>query len=303
MSRRHEVGVGCLLLAALAATAVLALQLGRGPGLRDSLDVSVPADDAAGLQAGAVVAVAGVEVGKVQALELDGGRARVHLALDPDAALRTGTRARIRPQSLLGTKYVELAPGPPDAALLADGDVLAPMPPQVEIDELVEVVGPLVGALDPDVVRRVATALSDALREDPERVARMLVDLERVLANAADTSEQLPELARETRGALAAARATLSSVDQRAREARDTIARADRVLARLEAAAEPLPETVAEARAAVADARATLAKIDAAATDLDAVLDNLSAFDREEVERLLRDEGIRVRLAGRREKR
>ena len=76
--------------------------------------VDVIFDSVAGLNEKAPVRVAGVAVGKVQSLGLEGSRARVTLQLDKPVPLTLGTTARIANAGILGDKYVELVPGPPD---------------------------------------------------------------------------------------------------------------------------------------------------------------------------------------------
>ncbi|MCB9685041.1 MAG: MCE family protein [Alphaproteobacteria bacterium] len=302
MAQRQDIAVGCLLVVALGAAAVMATFAGAFRGGWSTIEVTVPAADVAGLQQGADVAVVGIRVGRVERLELKRDQALVHLRLDPDADLRQDTTARIRARSVLGEKYLELVPHDPDAPLLRDGDVLAPIGPQVEIDELVTMLGPLVEAVDPEVLRDVAASLAEALRDDPQRVTRMLGNLELVLDRAATASEDLPALAAEGRSTLAVARQTMSHVDARAVEAKATLARADDALAKLQTASDPLPETVEEAKAAVADVRALVGRFDDATDTLDTILANLSEIDKEELERLLRDEGVRIRFSKRRKR-
>ena len=100
----------------------------------------------------------------------------------------------------------------------------------------------------------------------------------------------------------AVARQTMSHVDARAVEAKATLARADDALAKLQTASDPLPETVEEAKAAVADVRALVGRFDDATDTLDTILANLSEIDKEELERLLRDEGVRIRFSKRRKR-
>ncbi len=78
----------------------------------------------AGLDDKASVRVAGVRVGRVDGLGLQGNQARITLALDKPLPLTQGTSARIANLGLLGEKYVELVPGPPDAPPLPPGTVL-----------------------------------------------------------------------------------------------------------------------------------------------------------------------------------
>lgn len=78
-------------------------------------------DSVAGLNEKAPVRVAGVKVGTVDSIGLEGRQARVRLRLEQDVPLTEGTQASIANAGILGDKYVELIPGPADAAPLADG--------------------------------------------------------------------------------------------------------------------------------------------------------------------------------------
>jgi phospholipid/cholesterol/gamma-HCH transport system substrate-binding protein len=78
----------------------------------------------AGLDDKATVRVAGVRVGRVDGIGLEGRMARVSLVLDRPLPLTEGTTARIANLGLLGDKYVELVPGPPGARPLRSGAVL-----------------------------------------------------------------------------------------------------------------------------------------------------------------------------------
>lgn len=91
-------------------------------------------DSVAGLNDRAPVRVAGVAVGEVSGLTLEGRRARVTLSLDREVVLTEGSYARIANAGILGDKYVELVPGPLDAPPLADGIVLEGTTP-VGLDE------------------------------------------------------------------------------------------------------------------------------------------------------------------------
>lgn len=84
----------------------------------------------AGLDDKATVRVAGVRVGRVDGVGLEGAHARITLALDKPLALTRGTTARIASLGMLGEKYVELVPGPPYAPPLpADAVIFGTTPP------------------------------------------------------------------------------------------------------------------------------------------------------------------------------
>ena len=302
-SKRYELGVGALLAGALVVLAWMALQVGALASLGPRVAVSASFHDAAGLTSGAVVAVAGVQVGTVSDLRVQHDRAIVTLHLDPAAGIRRDARVMIRARSVLGEKYVEVLPRSEDAPLVAEGDQLEVAGRQVEIDEMVNLMGPLVGALDPQTLDELAKALAKAIQEDPERLGRMLGSADTALAKAADASEELPALAREGRAAIAEVRAvaaqaqhTLSQVDARVEALDPLLADARLAVSDARAATAPLPGVVEDLRGTAADARAAAARLDGAMDQAEGVLDNLSEFDRTELRRLLREEGILVRL-------
>ncbi len=76
-------------------------------------------DSVVGLDDRAAVRVAGVRVGRVDGVRLDGRRARVSLLLDRGLPLTVGSEAIVATQGLLGDKFVEIVPGPDAAPLLA----------------------------------------------------------------------------------------------------------------------------------------------------------------------------------------
>lgn len=86
--------------------------------------VDVLFDSVSGLNAKAPVRVAGVKIGTVEKIALDGRRARVSLLLDQNVELNAGSRAAVTNAGILGDKFVELIPGPAGGPKLAAGSVL-----------------------------------------------------------------------------------------------------------------------------------------------------------------------------------
>src|SRR5688572_25129255 len=69
-------------------------------------------DSVAGLDEKASVRVAGVRVGRVDGVGLEGRKARVTLLLEKPVDMPQGTIARVANLGLLGEKYIEIIPGP-----------------------------------------------------------------------------------------------------------------------------------------------------------------------------------------------
>jgi len=70
-------------------------------------------DSVAGLDDKASVRVAGVRVGRVDGVDLEGTKARVNILLQKKLPLTKGTYAKVSNLGLLGEKYIEIIPGPP----------------------------------------------------------------------------------------------------------------------------------------------------------------------------------------------
>lgn len=118
-----------------------------------------------GLRAGQFVRASGVEVGKVDTVELvDGGkRARVKFNVDRSIPLYQSTTAQIRYLDLIGNRYLELKRGQGEGAdkVLPPGGFipLARTQPALDLDALIGGFKPLFRALDPQKVNGIATAL------------------------------------------------------------------------------------------------------------------------------------------------
>lgn len=283
-----------LVLGALGMLVYMALQVGAITGPRETVDVEIVLTDAAGLGEGAVVAIAGVQVGRVGSMRVDFDRARAAVSLDARAGIRSDARFAIRARSVLGEKYLEVAPVGRDAPLLRDGDVIEVAEDQVEIDELVTRIGPLLASLDPEVVRGATAALASAIQQDPERPARMLADAERALHNAAEASDALPALVGD-------ARATLASVRRTSDDARPLLAQLEASATRLDTLLagvppEQIPATIAELQAAVREGRAVVEKLDGGAADLEELLHKANGVTDADLRRLLREEGVLIRF-------
>jgi phospholipid/cholesterol/gamma-HCH transport system substrate-binding protein len=298
-NRLYEIGVGCLLVGAMLVFAFMAIEIGAVRSFADTITVTARFEDAAGLEEGAKVAVAGVEVGTVDAMKLDFDAAIVVLRLRTDAKISKDAHVRIRQKSLLGEKYIELEPGTQGGPLLADNDVLVADGRQLEIDELLARLGPAIDALDSERNRALFAKLADRLDKDPELLPRLLDNLDTTLQNAADASDDVADLVSEGRSTLAIARRTLGGVGDRADEAQAVLRHADATLGTVDRAAAGVPELSEKVSLLLDDGRKLTGHLETSADKADIVLDHIGGFDEVALRRLMREEGILVRLVPR----
>jgi len=295
-SRKQEIGVGILVLVAAVLLAVMSIKVGALAQVGDQIRVTVVLSDAAGLTEGAAVRVAGVQVGQVNGMGVDHDKARLDVSLSESAGLRADAKLQVRARSILGEKYLEITPQSTDAPLIADGAELSVPTPQTEIDELVNSLGPLVSAMDAEAMYLAMERLGDALEKDPDQIARMLQNVDTILSNGASASGDLDGMMSDTRE-------TLSTLNKMVKDARPMLAKTDKVMGRIDSATEGLPKIsedvevmVSDAREMVKDSHALLKRLEGSMDDMETVLENMSEIDKWELRRLLREEGILVRL-------
>lgn len=138
MSRKNvEIGVGAFVLAGVLALAYLSIQLG-GLDIFDAgtYEVSAKFTNATGLRRGAPVEMAGVRVGRVSGIALDGEDARLTLRLDESLRLSRDSIASIRTKGILGDKYVSLSQGGAEELIPPGGRIRETEPP-IDIEKLI----------------------------------------------------------------------------------------------------------------------------------------------------------------------
>lgn len=174
-------------------------------------------DSVAGLDEKASVRVAGVRVGRVDGVGLDGRKARVTLLLDQPVEMPVGTFARVANLGLLGEKYIEIVPGPVGGPPLPPGAVLPGVtPPSIDEaiaklneigDSIKGVTGSFEGADLGGGINRLITELEATSREIRMLVIENRANLAATIGNfeqaSATLARELPRLADQMNRTLA----------------------------------------------------------------------------------------------------
>jgi phospholipid/cholesterol/gamma-HCH transport system substrate-binding protein len=203
----QTIKVGIFMTAALALLAWLILRVEDWSLFGDQgRPVDALFESVVGLDDKAAVRVAGVRVGRVDGIALEGRRARVTLLVDEKLVLTEGAEAVIANQGLLGDKFIELYPGPEGAPRLPDGTVLPGRTPisfdqaMAKLGEIGDTIQSTIGGLDSGeggIGELVASmkATADELRaliaENRGSVGSTVANFERFSATLAD---ELPRL-------------------------------------------------------------------------------------------------------------
>jgi phospholipid/cholesterol/gamma-HCH transport system substrate-binding protein len=135
-----ELKIGIVSVTAMALAVIFIFAVGGQAGFfwqQYSLKTRFP--DVQGLKPGAVIRVAGVEVGKVESIEFSGSEVEVGLGVKEEMQSRitTESRASIGSLSLLGEPVIDITPSS-SGTPLKDGDTIQAVRPKGQLSDVAE---------------------------------------------------------------------------------------------------------------------------------------------------------------------
>ncbi|HZD41361.1 MAG TPA: outer membrane lipid asymmetry maintenance protein MlaD [Terriglobales bacterium] len=139
---RTEMVVGLFVLVGIACLGYLAIKLGKLEVLGSSgYNVYADFPSVAGLKLGDPVEIAGVKVGRVEAIKLAADRARLELRLNDGVKLQEDAIASVRARGLIGDKFVLITPGASDKIIPPRGKIRETESPP----DITDLIGKIVG--------------------------------------------------------------------------------------------------------------------------------------------------------------
>ena len=154
--------------------------------------------EAAGLQPNDEVRVAGVKVGKVTGVDLDGERVIVHFRVK-NAEFGKNSRADIRIKTVLGRKFLMLTPDGPGQLGTDDLIPLTRTSSPYDISEAFQGLASTVGEIDTAQLEKSFVTLADAFKDTPDEVRTSLTGLSRLSRTIASRDDQLTLLLERSR--------------------------------------------------------------------------------------------------------
>jgi phospholipid/cholesterol/gamma-HCH transport system substrate-binding protein len=196
---RNPIVVGAIGLAVLAAVVLLAFRIDDLPFIGGGTGYAAAFRDASGLAAGNEVRIAGVKVGKVDAVGLarhgTTPYVRVEFRITGDGVqLGRDTEATIRIKTVLGQKYLALEP---DGTGRLKAGTEIPLEHTASPFDVLQAVNGLAGTLQTIDVKQLAQAfsvLSQAFQDTPASVQASLTGLSRLSQTIAGRDEELRTL-------------------------------------------------------------------------------------------------------------
>jgi phospholipid/cholesterol/gamma-HCH transport system substrate-binding protein len=132
-----ELAVGFFLLIGIFSLIYISVKLGRLEVLgSEGYTLYTEFENAGGIKNGAVVEIAGVQIGKVKNVRLDNYEALVELTIFTNVKIQEDAIASIKTKGLIGEKFVQISPGGSDK-ILQSGDRIKETESAIDIEELI----------------------------------------------------------------------------------------------------------------------------------------------------------------------
>ncbi len=196
----NPIPIAIIGLVLTAAVVLGALQYDKLPFINSTTGYQAQVADAAGLKSGDDVFVAGLKVGKVGSIGLQGDHVVVDFTVDSDIRLGKDTVAAISTESMLGKRGLSVRPA--GAGDLGDGGVI-PLSRTSTPYALTEALGDLatnVGEIDTDAVTEALESFSDSFADAPEELRGALDGVTRLSKSISSRDQKLQDLLKKTNG-------------------------------------------------------------------------------------------------------
>lgn len=196
----NPVPVGITAIVALIGLVALALNVGNLP-FTSGRGYAAAFTEAAGLRPGDQVEVAGVPVGSVSSVSLEGTHVRVGFDItDGSVHIGPNTRLSIQIATLLGNKYIALAPGGGDGQWPASKEIPASRTESpYDVEPALQDLGRTANRIDTKQLADALNTMAATFRHAPAALRSTLTGLSRLSQTIASRSDALGQLLQRTR--------------------------------------------------------------------------------------------------------
>lgn len=199
---RNPLPIGIIGVLAIIGVLLIGLNAGRLPFISSGHTIYADFTDAAGLQKGNNVRVAGVLVGKVTSIKLDDDGSgkpvvRVGMKIDNSTQVHPGSQADLKIETLLGQVYIALTPsgsGPLKDNTIVSRDTSTP----TSIDTAFQGLGTVAGHIQVKQLAKSFDVLASTFKNTPSSVRGSLVGLERLSQTISSRDAELKALLSRT---------------------------------------------------------------------------------------------------------
>jgi phospholipid/cholesterol/gamma-HCH transport system substrate-binding protein len=191
---RNPVIIGAVSLTVVALLVMAAFRAQDLPVIGGGDTYYAAFSESGGLKANDEVRIAGVRVGKVESVGLEGDHVKVTFRIESDSGFGTDTNAAIKVKTLLGAMYLSLEPAGPGQ--LAEGAEI-PVERTTSPYDVVDAFSGLASTserIDTDQLAKSLGTLADLTRNTPEEFRSALAGVSQLSSNIAARDDQINSL-------------------------------------------------------------------------------------------------------------
>ncbi len=171
-STETKVGLYILLISGILFWMTFKLGGCLGIGAPGGYPIRATLDTAQGLNLETPVFIAGIQIGKVEDIALEEGRARVTLKIFTGYQLEEDVEVSVRTMGFLGAKYINIKPGTPGAPIIKPGGEITRVKITPDIEEVMDELGVIIRD-----IREVSRSLRAVIGgEEGEASLREIID-------------------------------------------------------------------------------------------------------------------------------
>ncbi|MFH1367577.1 MAG: MlaD family protein [Elusimicrobiota bacterium] len=287
----QETKLGLFILVGLVCMIVSIMLIGDYQ-FRANYKLNAMFENVSGLPSKAKVKIAGVEVGGVQDVKLEGDKAKVVLWIRSGVKIYRGSRAKIVATGLIGSKFLELSSGDPEGPLLKGGDFIVGDKPlsfddiaQEAMTSLRQIVDSFAVPEGKNIGGNIAEAVEN-LKEVSASLKRSLVDQEDKLAELVDNmhsfSKDVADITSKNKDNISETLADIRSAAEKLDKILGMIEKGEGTIGKLTSdkqMGEDIQATFNDIKETSAEARRALRRINLIHTDWDFQMRSDSTYD------------------------
>jgi phospholipid/cholesterol/gamma-HCH transport system substrate-binding protein len=277
-----ETKVGLFSLAGVAVFGGVVLLLGD-ISFQSSYRAHALFSSADGLPVNGSVKVAGVEVGKVEKIQLENQRALVTLKMNKGVEVHRDARARVASTGLIGSKYLDMTLGSSDSPLLGEDGVIQG-DETFSFDDVMSKLGeffkedPVNGSASDNLkvtllnLRRVTDALNESMGNQKAALTEIVANIRDLSVHAKAVARNLDEISSEHKEDVKVALAKFRSVSERLDIILERVQNGNGILGKLvgdEDMGKDLKQTMTSVKEAAKDAQSVMGRIARVEVDWD----------------------------------
>lgn len=261
MNLSTEAKVGTVSLIGLLLLAFMIMNLGGFTFGEKGYPVTATFNQVSGLKEGNVVRYAGVEVGRVQQVQVVPEGVQVKLLIHPGTKIPQGAKFTIGTDGLLGEKFINILPPATNSGFLPPNSQVRGEDPQ-GLDNLIATADKVL--LD---IQTMVKSLNEILGDQKvkDSLKESAINAREITANLNELTATMARMARNNEGDI---QGTVSNLHAMSGSLRDVAGRVDKMIANI----DNNGQTAKDLRDAIQNIRSTSVRVEAMAASLEGVV-------------------------------